>query len=305
MIPIGAGTANFFNRATAQMADLRREAEGLQQQISTGQRLTASSDDPVAAARLRALGRTDRLAQVDQTAAEDTRQSLQFADDILGTIGNEIARARELAVQAANDTLSNEARALIGLELEAIASNLLDVANATDNAGRPLFAGDSDGPAYTLDASGQPVYNGTADPAQVNLGDGVIVARGVTGPEVFDFTTNGSPANLIAFVKSLALALQGGAADPGAAARGALEGFGDAFDSLSRSQTAIGVRVAWVETVQDRQITNDEARTEEQISAGGVDFASTIAELQQTLVVLEASQAAFARMSNLTLFNAI
>ena len=44
MIPIGTGTANFFNRATAQMADLRREAEGLQQQISTGQRLTVYTE---------------------------------------------------------------------------------------------------------------------------------------------------------------------------------------------------------------------------------------------------------------------
>ncbi len=305
MTTIAAGTAAFYQRATGQMGELRRQAEGLQQQIATGQRLSASSDDPVAAAKLRSLGRAERLAQVDRATADDTLQSLRFSDGILSSIGADIARARELTVQAASDTLSDEGRALVGAELEAIASNLLLAANSKDNAGRPLFAGDSAGPAYVLDAGGVPVYAGTGGAVQVNLGEGIEVARGVTGPEVFDFNNGGTPANLIAFVKSLAEALQGGAADTAAAARGALEGFGDALDSLSRSQTAIGVRVAWVETVQDRQIASSEARAEDQFTAGGVDFASTIAELQQTLVVLEASQAAFARMSNLTLFNAI
>ncbi len=305
MTEIGAGTATFFRRATEQMGDLRRQAEGLQQQIASGERLSASSDDPVAAARLRALSRADRLAQVDQATAEDTRQSLQFADDILSTLATQIGRARELTVQAANDTLADDDRALIGAELEAIANNLLTAANSTDNAGRPLFAGDSEGPAYILDASGAPIYAGTSAPAQVDLGDGVEIGRGVTGPEVFNFTANGASTNLIAYVKTLGEALQGGAGDPAVAARGALEGFGDALDSLTRAQTTIGVRVAWVETVQDRQITTSEARAEEQFATGGVDFAATIAELQETLVVLEASQAAFARMSGLTLFNAI
>jgi len=157
MTTIAAGTAAFFQRATGQMGELRRQAESLQQQIATGERLAVSSDDPVAAARLRALGRAERLAQVDRATSDDTLQSLRFADDILATIGNEIARARELTVQAASATLSTNNRALIGTELEAIASNLLAAANSTDNAGRPLFAGDSDGPAYTLDASGNPV----------------------------------------------------------------------------------------------------------------------------------------------------
>ena len=305
MTEIGAGTATFFRRATAQMGDLRRQAESLQQQIATGERLSVSSDDPVAAARLRSLSRADRLAQVDQASAEDTRQSLQFADDVLSSIAAQIARARELAVQAANGTLSDNDRALIGAELAAIAENLLNAANSTDNAGRPLFAGDSDGPAYILDADGVPVYNGTATAAQVDLGDGVVIARGVTGPEVFDFTSGGTAGNLIAYVQSLGAALQGSAADPAAAARGALDGLSEALDSLTRAQTAIGVRVAWVETVQDRQILTSEARADGQAEAGGVDFASTIAELQETLVVLEASQAAFARMSGLTVFNAI
>ena len=287
------------------MARLRERAEGLQQQIATGERIAISSDDPVAAAQLRGLARAERLAQVDTASAASASTSLRLADDVLQSLGEQITRARELTVQAASDAISDDDRKLIGLELEAIYESMFSAANTVDGNGRPLFAGNTGGPAYALDASGLPAYAGSAVAAEADLGDGVIFPLGVTGPDVFNFTADGTPTNMLAFVKSLSVALQGGVADPAGAARAALDGFAEGLDSLSRAQTSIGVRVAWIETVQDRQFFTAEARAEQQLDTGGVDFASTIAELQQMLTVLEASQASFARLSQLSLFNAI
>ncbi len=305
MTTISRGTAAFYERSISQMAGLRRDAERLQQQLSTGKRLEVSSDDPVAAARLRGLSRAGRLAEVDSSNAARANDGLRYADNALQNVANDLARARELTVQAANGTLSDAQRALIGEELDQIQTSLVATANLTGSDGRPLFAGDGAGPAYTLDAAGNAVYAGTAAAGDISLGDGLTVTRGVTGPEAFDFTTGGVATDVFAFIKDLAEALKGASTDPAAAARAALGGFDDALESLTRSQTVIGVRVAWVETVQDRQVVTSESRVQETADAGGVDFASTIAELQQMLVVLEASQAGFARVSQLSLFNSI
>ena len=50
---INLSTGAFYERSTSQIGTLRAKAESLQQQIGTGERLERSSDDPVAAARLR------------------------------------------------------------------------------------------------------------------------------------------------------------------------------------------------------------------------------------------------------------
>ena len=101
------------------------------------------------------------------------------------------------------------------------------------------------------------------------------------------------------------MALRGGAADPAAAARDALGTLDTALDTVTRAQTVTGARADWLDIVQDRQVDQSFARTSEIADTGGVEFASTIAELQQLLTVLEASQASFSRLSNLSLFNQI
>lgn len=305
MIILAKGTAAYYKRSIGQMAGLRLETERLQQQLSTGNRIEASSDDPVAATRLRSLSRLDRLAAIDSENAARVGDGLRYADNALQNVANDLARARELTVQAANGTLSDTQRALIGEELDQIRTGILASANLKASDGRPLFAGDGAGPAYTLDAAGNTLYAGTAAAGDVSLSDGLSVTRGVTGPEAFAFTSDGTATDIFAFIKDLAEAIKGGSTDPAAAARSALGGFDDALESLTRSQTVIGVRVGWVETVQNRQVVMSEARAQETADTGGVDFASTVAELQQMLVVLEASQASFARVSQLSLFNAI
>jgi flagellar hook-associated protein 3 FlgL len=63
---INLSTGAFFERATRQIGGLRERANELQDQIGSGERLSRSSDDPVAAARLRSLARQDRLSEIDQ-----------------------------------------------------------------------------------------------------------------------------------------------------------------------------------------------------------------------------------------------
>lgn len=298
-------TSAFYTRSINRMGDLRRQAERLQSTLTTGSRIAISSDDPVAAARLRKLDRTERLEAVNGGTAQRTLGLLKQVDGAIESMADDMARARELAVQAASETISDSQRKMIGNELLQLAEGLFVKANSRDNLGRPLFAGQTDGPAYVLDANGSAVFQGSLDAGMVDLGGGMEVTQSITGPEVLDIDNGGNPTNMIAFIHKLALDLQDVNVDGALAARDSLVGFDEGVSSLTKAQTIVGVRLTWVEMAQDRQVTLSESRAQERSEVAGMDMASTIAQLQQTLTVLEASQGAFTKMSQLSLFRSV
>ena len=168
---INLSTSAFYERATRQVGMLRAQAEELQQQIGTGERISRSSDDPVAAARLRTLERGQKLAAIDQRNSDIASNDLAMTDDARGSIANVIIRAQELATQAANGILSEDQRASIGMEITNLQQSLLLVMNGRDSAGHSLFGGQSSGAAYEL-TGGVYTYVGTGTRDGVDLGEG-------------------------------------------------------------------------------------------------------------------------------------
>ncbi len=305
MTMISNSTSAFYERASLGIGDLRRRAEELQAQLGSGEKLSRSSDNPVVASRLRVLSRSDQLSGINQANADRASADLTLADDALSSFGDYVTRAKELALQASNGTLTNAQRAGIGTELAQIHGNLVALANSRDSAGHSLFGGEIAGQPYSLDASGNAVYAGTASAGEISLGEGQTVSRGLTGPEFLNFSVAGSPTDLMAVVKGLADALQGGSADPAASARDALGALDAGFDAITTGQTLIGARLSWIDLTTAHRENLGELRSEEETTIGATDIASTMAQLQQTMLVLEASQASFARLSSLSLFSVL
>lgn len=298
-------TSAFYDRARMEMGGLRARAEDLQAAIGRGERLTRSSDDPVAASRLRGLMRSENHAAIDMSNAGLASADLQLADGALSQFTSFVIRAQELATQAATGTLNADQRAAIGQELALMHSNLLATANGRNAAGHALFGGNTAAQAYTIDVTGNAVYAGSPSAGELALGDGLSVGRGITGPDFLDFTHNGVPTNLLAVVKGLANALQGGVADPASAARDALGALETGLDSVSAGQTIIGARLAWIDLTTERRIDLSELRAGEQADLGGTDLAATMTRLQEIMTVLEASQASFAKLSSLSLLDVL
>lgn len=296
-------TSAFYERVGLDMSTLRKRAEQLQAQISSGDRVIRSSDDPVAASRLRVLSRADKISTVNVTNANRALSDLSLADSAIQEIAENLIRAQELATQAATAVLSPAQRASIGEQIANIRENVIALANSRDSAGHALFGGEGVGAAYVLDGSGVPVYSGTAASGELALGDGQSVTRGVTGPEMFQFTDAGTPTDLFAVLGVLADALKGGAPDPAAAARDSLGALQSGLEALTTVQTVIGARMNWVDLNIARHERQNEMRTTEVTQVGQVDPAAAITELQQIMTVLEASQASFVRLANLSLFD--
>lgn len=298
---ISLSTSAFYERATRQVGSLRAEAEKLQQQMGTGQRLSRSSDDPVAAARLRTLARSERLAEVDQRNSDVASNDLAMTDDALGALANLAIRAQELATHAASETLSSAQRASIASEIENLQDAALLIANGRNSAGHALFGGQATGAAYEKGPGGV-AYVGTASKDAVDLGDGQSVVPGLTGPEVFSFEVGGTPTDFFAVLGDLATALRSGADQTGAS-RAALDGLAAGLEKVTTAQTVVGARMGWVEVMDDRRIAQSERVADEQLAVGGADLAVTMTRLQEVTTVLEASQASFVRLAELSLFD--
>jgi len=298
----GTSTSAFYERSLMDLTALRKQAEETQAEMSTGQRLQRSSDDPVAASRLRRLARAEATDQIDTAATNRATSDLTLTDGALTQFATFVTRMQELTTQAASATLSDSQRAGIGQEVEQIRENLVALANTRDGSGRALFGGESSGDAYSLNAAGVAQYDGTATAGTVSLGDGQTVARGITGPEFLLFTSGGTARDLLSVAKDLADALQAGTGGA-SAANAALSVLTDGLESITTAQTVVGSRLNWIDLNTDRRTSLSELRSAEQTEVGGNDLTESIARLQNTMLVLEASQASFSKLANLSLFD--
>lgn len=299
-------TSAFYERSVMDMSALRAQAEALQASLSSGQRLDRSSDDPVAASRLRQLQRADSTATIDTANAARAAGDLQLTDGALATFAEYATRVKELATQAANGTLTDAQRAGIGQEIAAIRQNVIQLANSRDAAGGALFGGQSAGAAYAADPlTGLLGYAGTADAPELPLGDGQSVSSALTGPQVLAFTTPSGSTDLMAAMKVLADALQTGGAAAQSAAQDGIAAMNKGLEAITTAQTVVGSRLAWLDLTAERRADLGEMRADEENAMGGTDIASTVARLQQMLTVLEASQASFTKLAGLSLFDLI
>ncbi|MCW1383000.1 flagellin [Novosphingobium sp. KCTC 2891] len=305
MTIFATSTSAFFDRGTLDLTSLRAQAEQLQSQVGSGEKLTKSSDDPLTASRLRNLSRVDSLAKIDTAAAGRATADLNLADSAMGEFANYITRAQELATQAANGTLTDSQRKSIGGELSQIHGNLVALANTRDSAGHALFGGDTAGNAYQLDSAGNASYIGTGSAGELALGDGQTVSRSFTGPEFLQYKSGGATTDLMTTIKGLADALSAGGTAAASAANAALTSLGDGLDAVTTAQTVLGTRLSWIDLNTQRQQVMGESRSEEQSQIGATDLTEALSRLSELSTVLQASQQSFAKLASLSLFDVL
>ncbi|MFN3459054.1 MAG: flagellin, partial [Novosphingobium sp.] len=147
-------------------------------------------------------------------------------------------------------------------------------------------------------------YAGTAAAGTISLGGGQSVSRGVTGPDFLRFPSGGGTVDLLALTKALADDLKAGTGGA-TTAQNALGALGDGLNAITTAQTVVGSRLNWIDLNTERRTSLSEMRTSERTEVGGADLTESIARLQNTMLVLQASQASFAKLANLSLFSVL
>ena len=111
--------------------------------LSTGLRINSASDDAAGLAiseKMRA--QTRGLAQAVQNS-QDGISLIQTAEGALDETHNILQRMRELSVQAANDTLTQQDRAAVQLEVGELREEINHIANGTQFNKKKLLNGDA------------------------------------------------------------------------------------------------------------------------------------------------------------------
>ncbi len=293
-------TSLFYDRASTAMASLTKQADALQTAIATGKKLAAPSSDAIAYRQLSGLSRAATDATQDGANVTLASALLTASDTALGQIETQLQRASELAVRAGNGTLNQTERTAFAQELDAIVEDLVRLANSTDSRGGPLFSGSSEAVPYAIQPDGSVAYSGTGEASAIPIGTGASIHATTSGEQVFDGipVKAGGTSDMFAIVRGLADRLRGGGGGGDAAAD-----LKSALTSISDARASIGARGARLELETARLASAAETREVTRSGLEDTDIAATVTELQKTLTVLQATQASFTKLTQLSLFD--
>lgn len=258
----------------------------LQEQVSSGKRLTRPSDSPadtVSAMRLRSS-----IAEVAQHRrnAEDGQGWLSRVDQTLQSAIDQTRKARELGLQGANTGAgSATSREALAVEIEQLRDSVLTLANA-QHLGRPVFGGVTAG-SVAYDARGS--FVGVRGEVSRTVGEGVKVrvdldAEAAFGPE---------GRNLFDNLSAMAAAVRAGDT---AAVRGGLDAVAGDLDRLGVALADVGSRATRVDRAMQSAVDRELELTGSLARVENVDLPVALMELQMQESAYQAALAATSRV---------
>ncbi|WP_432407091.1 flagellar hook-associated protein FlgL [Wukongibacter sp. M2B1] len=275
-------------------------------QLSTGKRINKPSDDPIGTSR--ALRLRSDVSQIEQYKKNtDAAISwLNITESATKDLYNIIHKAKELAVQGASETYSQNDRNTIADEMEQLRDQIIQLGNST-YTGRYIFSGFQTD-EKTFNADGR--YNITTTSVQnkkyqVSVGEEIEV--GVFGTDLFGKPdSSSSPANKAQIISDFDKAIQG-LTDPMKSSQistfiSDIEGH---LNNVLSVTSEIGAKTNRLELVQNRLEQNNLDFTDLLSENEDVDMAETIMHMKMEESVYRASLSAGSRVIQPTLIDFI
>jgi flagellar hook-associated protein 3 FlgL len=176
-----------FELVNRRLSSLRSKYQEASLQATTGQRVNAPSDDPVAAAEAARL-----RAQLSQTTGNQrtidlVKGDVEIGEAALAQAGDVLQRARELAMAGANGANGDSQRQALATEASQLVSQMIEIANVKGSQGY-LFSGTRTDSA-TLDTDGNFQGNDAAHLVQTGTGEPIDVH--ISGARAFTASAGG------------------------------------------------------------------------------------------------------------------
>ena len=186
-------SSTLFETGVNNMLARQQEVADTQAHISTGRRVLAPSDDPVAASQMLDVAEAKALNQqyADNAASVKSRLGLQEAS--LSAITRLIQDVRTLAIQAGDGALSEADLRSIAEDVNGRYQELIGLANSTDGGGEYLFAGfRTTTTPFAETAPGVVAYLGDEGRREVAVSDSRSIAVNDSGSDVLLRIKNGN-----------------------------------------------------------------------------------------------------------------
>jgi flagellin len=263
------------------------------EKLSTGLKINRASDDAAGLSVSEQLRTQIRGMGQAKSNAKDGIALLQIAEGAANEISSILQRQRELAVQAANDTLTSTERSYLDQEFGHLTNEITRISRASQYNGMTLIDGvagqaGNEVNTGTFGTAGGPCvlhiganYNTTVDQLKIEITGISAAALGLTGGGYTN--TTGSTGVTNAGVSTQALALE------------ALEMVDTAINSVNEMRSDMGAYVNRLEhTINnlDNQMFNQQ---DAESRIRDVDFASESSDFTRNQILSQSSTAMLAQ----------
>jgi flagellin len=123
------------------LGNTKAALDGSLERLSSGSRINRAGDDAAGLAISENLRASIRGFRQAKRNAQDGVSLVQVTEGGLNEISNMIVRLRELAIQAASDTIGDKERSFTDREFQALKSEIQRISDSTSYNGNPLLNG--------------------------------------------------------------------------------------------------------------------------------------------------------------------
>lgn len=283
--------------------DKEEQINQISQSISTGVKLTAPSDDPLAWAQ--SMNIKDGLSEYDSVLKNIDFASgwEQTTDSALNQLSNLVSQAKQVAMSAVSATSSGDKQTL-GSQIGSILTQALNLANS-QFGNQYVFSGTNTSTApFSIDnTTGTVTYNGDSNYISVRT-DRSSIAGGNTTPinlngnDVFTFSNGAGSANVLQEIWNLQQAVTSGNTTEITSKMNLMD---SAFDNINSQSAINGGRLSQLDN-QKSAISVFQTNAKGQLSnLQDTDIAEAATKLQQAQTAFQAALQVTAQLKNLNL----
>lgn len=300
-------TSQMFDNSVTQMNRQQAKVAEMQAKLASGKQLINASDDSEKSNVIQRLKSAMSRNDMYEKTLDRADNRLAAEESALISAENILQRIRQLAVSGNTDTLSISEKEIIAGEINSLSEELLSLANTKDANGNYVFAGSSvDSEAFAFDDNGVIVYQGDKTQTSVDVSDQRSLVLNRPGDEVFisvDRLADDGEITKIGFFEMLSDFTDALTDDNDTNLARGLEEITTVTENISMSLADLGSRMNTVGTQRDI-LEDTKMRYQDLLSnEEDLDYASAVTKLSAELLSLEAAQASFAKISQLSLFN--
>jgi flagellin len=287
---------NTYRSYAASQAGMEKNIE----RLSSGLRINKASDDAAGLAISDRMSNQIRGMQQANRNVQQGNNLLQTAEGAMNEVGNILGRMRELAVQSASDTVSNDDRSSIDLEFEQLKSEIDRIAKSTSYNGTGLIDGSQDGLADNhTDSNTEKITlqvgadNNTQDQLSFNLANfSVTKDDGSTATEKFAGValTDGSSGTTF---KALDLSTA-------ANSQTAITSLDQAIEGVNDQRATVGAYQNRLEFTSSNLMSSIQNNSASVSTIRDADFAAEAADLAKNQILVQSGTSMLAQANGLS-----
>jgi len=282
--------SRLIDMAQSGMAKANTQLGDASNEVSSGMRVSRPSDDPAAWAEGMRASVRSTISAGRGDAMGRAQDRLGATDGALDTVGRTLSRARELAVQMANGSLSSDERTAAVDEVNQLRETILAAGNSRDADGNYLLAGSKNNVAPFTPAG---AYVGDTLTGTIETSDSGTSQVSIAGTTL----TAATGVDVLGALTSLSSALT---ANDVMGVQSSLGTLGSGIAQVAKARTQVGTQLSTLASADasrksfELNLASSHARA---VEADPIAAASDLARAKQAL---ESAQAVASQIIQLT-----